>query len=120
MYQCDERVLELLANGPERETLEELTIVKFNQSPENSKNAKELLPLAKLRNLKRLALCATYFPLNLDIIDVNNEVSHTNLAISGSRELEIIFFQLRASLTHLYLGNYLVDEMVIYIAEMCK
>ena len=23
-------------------------------------------------------------------------------------------------MTHLYLGNYLVDELVIYIAEMCK
>ena len=79
-----------------------------------------MLPLARLRNLERLSLCATYFPLKLDIAEVYNEVSHTNQAVSGSRELEIIIFCLKSSLTHLYLGDYIWDEMVIYIAEMCK
>ena len=32
----------------------------------------------------------------------------------------MIFFSLKASLTHLYLGDYIWDEIVIYIAEMCK
>ena len=76
--------------------------------------------MSKFRNLERLSLCATYFPLKLDIAEINNEVSHTNLAVSGSRELEIIIFSLKASLTHLYLGDYIWDEIVIYIAEMCK
>ena len=76
--------------------------------------------MCRLRNLERLSLCATYFPLQLDIAEIDNEVSHTNLAVSGSRELEIIFFCLKASLTHLYLGDFIWDEMVIYIAEMCK
>ena len=120
LYDCDAKILDLLAKGNERQSLEELTIVKFNQSMENANNAKDLLPLCKLRNLERLCLCATYFPLKLDIAEINNEVSHTNLAISGSRELEIIFFSLKASLTHLYLGDYMMDELVIYIAEMCK
>ena len=67
-----------------------------------------------------MSLCATYYPLKLEVAEINNELRMENLAVSGSRELEMIIFKLKPSLTHLHLGNYIWDEFVIYIAEMCK
>lgn len=43
-----------------------------------------------------------------------------NSAISGSRELEQIFFSLRPTLTCIKLGDYIWDDFVIYMAELCK
>ena len=67
-----------------------------------------------------MSLCATYYPLKLEVAEINNELRMDNGAVSGSRELEMIIFKLKPSLTHLHLGNYIWDEFVIYIAEMCK
>ena len=41
-------------------------------------------------------------------------------AVSGSRELERVIFSLKGSLTHLHLGDYIWDDLLIYISEICK
>ena len=53
LYDCDQEVLEALAEGPECRTLEELQIIKFNQaldvdSASSCQNLSELLPLSRL------------------------------------------------------------------------
>jgi len=40
--------------------------------------------------------------------------------VAGSRELEQIFFSLRHCLLEVSLGEYVWDELLIYISEMCK
>lgn len=47
-------------------------------------------------------------------------VHDDGIAISGSREIERIIFNLKGSLTQLTLGDYIWDDILIYIAEMCK
>ena len=89
--------------------MEELQIVKFNGP------ATDLLGLRKLCNLERLSLCATWFPL-----DIERQAEEGAEAVVGSRELEQIIYALRGSLTQISLGNYIWDDLVIYIAEMCK
>lgn len=42
------------------------------------------------------------------------------VSVAGSRELELLFFGLKNTLLVLHLGAYIYDEMLIYIAEMCK
>jgi hypothetical protein len=44
---------------------------------------------------------------------------HT-LSIAGSRELELVFFNFKNQLRVLHLGYYIYDEMLVYIAEMCR
>lgn len=70
--------------------------------------------------MERLALCPTHFPLKLDIATVNNQLSASNGSISGCRELEQILFKLRGTLVELRLGNYIWDDLIIYMAELCK
>ena len=83
-------------------------------------NLSELVPLSKLANLERLSLCATYFPLKLEIASINNTLAANNATISGCRELEQIFFKLRSSLVELRLGDFIWDDLIIYVAELCK
>jgi hypothetical protein len=59
-------------------------------------------------------LCNTWFPLCI------TPVLGDDNAVSGSRELERVIFCLKGSLTHLHLGDYIWDDILIYIAEMCK
>ena len=40
--------------------------------------------------------------------------------VSGSRDFEKIFWALRGSLTQLSIGNYIWDDLIIYIGEICK
>lgn len=40
--------------------------------------------------------------------------------MAGSRELELIFFSLKNNLRILHLGHYIYDEMLVYLAEMCR
>ena len=42
------------------------------------------------------------------------------MSVAGSRELELLFFGLKNTLRVLHLGYYIYDEMLVYIAEMCK
>ena len=83
-------------------------------------SAADLVPLGQLRAIERLALCPTYFPLSLEVATINNELAASNVTISGSRELEQLFFRLKGSLVELRLGDYIWDDIVIYIAELCK
>ena len=108
LYDCDEQTLDLVTK--DADTLEELQIVKFNQK----ESPKELLGLKKLKNLERLSLCATWFPLDIKKIDDGQQ------EVAGSRELEQIIFALKGSLTNICLGNYIWDDLVIYMSEMCK
>lgn len=61
LYDCDKEALEILARGSESKSLEELQILKFNQSQATS--LVDLMPLSQLRLLERLTLCPTYHPL---------------------------------------------------------
>jgi hypothetical protein len=40
--------------------------------------------------------------------------------VSGSRELERVIWGLKNTIRHLTLGNYLWDDIVVYIGEICK
>lgn len=80
----------------------------------------DLMPLAQLRNIERLALCATYYPLKLDVAAINNQLVASNATISGCKELEQIIFRLKGSLVELRLGDFIWDDLLIYIAELCK
>lgn len=51
---------------------------------------------------------------------INNELAASNATISGCRELEQIIFRLKGSLVELRLGDFIWDDIVIYIAEVCK
>jgi hypothetical protein len=42
------------------------------------------------------------------------------LSVAGSRELELVFFNLKNQLRVLHLGQYIYDEMLIYLSEMCR
>jgi hypothetical protein len=41
------------------------------------------------------------------------------VSIAGSRELELVFFTMKNQLRVLHIGQYIYDEMLTYIAEMC-
>jgi len=40
--------------------------------------------------------------------------------ITGARDFEKIIWALKTSLTHFHIGNYVWDDLLIYIGEMCK
>ena len=80
----------------------------------------DLVPIGSLKAIERLALCPTYHPLNVDVAMINNQLSASNATISGSKELEQILFKLRGSLVEVRLGDYIWDDLVIYMAELCK
>ena len=40
--------------------------------------------------------------------------------MAGCREVEQLFFRLKNTLVKLNLGDYIWDDLLIYIAEMCK
>ena len=79
-----------------------------------------MVSLGQLRGIERLALCPTYHPLQLEVATINNSLEASNASISGSRELEQVIFKLKNSLVELRLGDYIWDDLIIYIAELCK
>ena len=76
--------------------------------------------MVNLRALERLTLCPTYYPLRIEVAAIDNQLAASNATISGSRELEQIIFRLKGSLVELRLGNYIWDDLLIYIAELCR
>ena len=60
-------------------------------------------------------MCSTWFPLDLKMADDDNGVD-----VTGARDFEKIIWALKTSLTHLHIGNYVWDDLLIYIGEMCK
>jgi hypothetical protein len=40
--------------------------------------------------------------------------------MAGCREVELMFFRMKNSLLRLNLGDYITDELIVYIAEMCR
>jgi hypothetical protein len=102
----------MLVDGREAQSLEELQIVKFNQTKEG---ASELLPIGKLKSLEKLNLCSTWFPIDLKRVESDNDVE-----VSGAKDFERMIWLIKGSLTHLQLGNYIWDDLFVYIAEMCK
>lgn len=106
LYDCDAQMLALVNSNAA--TLVELHIARFFAA----KSHDEVLPLKELKKLERLNLCSTWFPLKVEWLK-NNEVV-------GSRTLESVIYALKGSLTELHLGDYVWDEFIIYIAELCK
>ena len=51
---------------------------------------------------------------------IDNQLAASNATISGSKELEQVIFRLKGSLVELRLGNYIWDDFIIYVAELCK
>ena len=41
-------------------------------------------------------------------------------AVAGSAEFERLFFSMRHSLRRLNLGDYIYDDLIVYIGEMCR
>jgi hypothetical protein len=44
----------------------------------------------------------------------------TGVDVVGDRDFERIIWNLKGSLTHISLGNYIWDDLLIYIGELCK
>lgn len=42
------------------------------------------------------------------------------MTMTGSRELEMILFGLKETLIEIHLGQWAYDDLIIYMAEMCK
>lgn len=51
---------------------------------------------------------------------IDNQLAASNATISGSKELEQVIFRLKGSLVELRLGNYIWDDFIIYVAELCR
>lgn len=51
---------------------------------------------------------------------IDRNLQASNQTIAGSRELEQIITKLKGSLVELRLGNYLWDDILIFIAELCR
>lgn len=64
-------------------------------------------------------MCSTYFPLQINV-QLPDPANNQQISVAGSRELELMFFGLKNNLRILNLGYYIYDEMLVYIAEMCK
>ena len=104
----------MIADGIEAQNLEELQIVKFNQTKPGV--ASELLPLGKLKKLERLNLSSTWFPLDLK----RNEPDTDAAEVSGARDFERIIWLVKGTLKNLQIGNYIWDDLFVYLATMCK
>ena len=111
LYECDAELLGILAQRLHR--VEELQIVKFLQK--DSESVSELLPLSQMKSVKKLNLCSTWFPLKFSVAADDN-----GMDVMGNRDFERVIWGLKNSLTHLLLGDYLHDSLLIYIAIMCK
>lgn len=105
-------ILESLVNK-DNGSLKELQIVKFNQRKQE--NLGELLKLGKFKALERLNLCSTWFPLQVKVASGEDGAD-----VSGSRDLERIMWGLKNNIKNLILGNYLWDDILVYIGEICK
>lgn len=66
--------------------------------------------------METLSLCPTWWPLKVKLTDDDG----SGLDITGSQEFERVIWSLKLSLKSLYLGNYMWDDMLVYICEMCK
>ena len=42
------------------------------------------------------------------------------MSLTGSNELELILFGLKDTLKEIHLGNWAFDDLIIYMAEICK
>ena len=82
-------------------------------------DVEDLLCLKKFRNLQSVNLCSTYHPLAFNV-QLSDDSNNQQLSIAGSREMELLIFSLKNNLRILHLGAYLYDELLVYIAEMCK
>ena len=71
--------------------------------------------LSKFKNLEKLNLCSTWFPLAFKMAEDENGVD-----VTGARDFEKIIWGLKGTLKQIYLGNYIWDDLLIYIVEMCK
>ena len=112
------------------DTLEELIIVKYYQ-PANPFNAEldrdvkeenldELQQtLKKFTRLERLNFCSSYFTIDVhrEAVDQQNDQA---LAVTGNRFIELMFFNLKASLLEIHLGQWAYDDLIIYVSEICK
>lgn len=53
-------------------------------------------------------------------VEVPNESNDQMISVAGSRELELITFSMKNNLRILSLGDYIYDDLMNYIGEMCK
>jgi len=69
--------------------------------------------------IERLSFCPTWnsFTLEREII---NEQNDATIAITGNRDIEAMFFGMRAELLEIHLGEWVYDDLLIYISEICK
>ena len=42
------------------------------------------------------------------------------ISITGCQEIELLFFGLKESLVEIHLGQWVYDDLLVYIGEMCK
>jgi hypothetical protein len=73
----------------------------------------------KFAKLERLNFCSTWFSIDVDR-DAVDEQNDQAIAVTGNRDLELIFFGLKNTLIEIRLGEWAYNDLVIYIAEICK
>jgi len=73
----------------------------------------------KFSKLERLNFCSTWFSVDIDR-DAINEQNDQAIAVTGNRDLELIFFGLKNTLIEIRLGEWAYNDIIIYIAEICK
>lgn len=73
----------------------------------------------KFSKLRYLNFCSTFFDFVVPRVEID-EQNDQEVTITGSRDLELIFFGLKDTLKELHLGRWVYDELVIYFAEICK
>lgn len=52
-----------------------------------------------------------------EVVDAQNDQT---MSLTGSNELELILFGLKDTLKEIHLGNWAFDDLIIYMAEICK
>jgi hypothetical protein len=82
------------------------------------KEIDDLIPLKKLENLQSLNLCSTYYPIEfkVELPSENNQ----SINITGNAQIELFVMGIKSNILILHLGQYAYDELLIFVAEMCK
>ena len=73
----------------------------------------------KFIKLTALDLCSTNYSLKIPKENID-EQHDQQVALTGCRDLELIFFELKSTLKEVHLGQWAFDELLIYISEICK
>lgn len=116
LYEADAGVIQSLTKLT---ALEKLVISRYYQRREEicessqiSDGLSSISELAKLKKLQRLNLCSKWHSLHIS--------GMRDAQVPGCQQLEQVFYGLKATLVELRLGQWVCNDMLIYIAECVR